>query len=335
MHTHPESVSAQVDEAQAGAPRQHWLLLTHHVPPQPAYLRVKIRRQLQRIGAVPLKNSVYVLPPGDETREDFEWLCRDIERGGGETTLCLAAFLDESTDARIVESFRRAREAEYRAIEDAAGEVLARIEEEHMKGNEAAVAARTGKLRRTLSATNAIDFFGAPGRGKAERAVAHLESRATRPAAPLGDVPPGARPGAGGRTWVTRRGVKVDRMASAWLIARFIDGDARFKFVPASGYAPAEGEIRFDMFDGEYTHDGERCTYETLLARFGLDDPALVAVGEIVHDIDCKDEKFGRAEVPGIASLVDGITRVTGDDDERLRRGAAVFEGLYEHFRSR
>lgn len=135
-----------------------------------------------------------------------------------------------------------------------------------------------------------------------------------------------------GRTWVTRQGVKVDRMASAWLIRRFIDPDARFKFVPARGYRPAGGEVRFDMYEAEFTHDGGNCTFETLLERFGLRDRALRAIGEIVHDIDCKDEKFGRAEVPGLQLVVDGIARAAIDDAARIERAAAVFYDLYAHF---
>ena len=89
-----------------------------------------------------------------------------------------------------------------------------------------------------------------------------------------------------GRTWVTRRGMFVDRIGSAWLIRRFIDPDARFKFVPAKGYAPEAGELRFDMFEAEFTHEGDRCTFEVLLSRGGLErDPGLAAIGEIVHDI--------------------------------------------------
>lgn len=130
-------------------------------------------------------------------------------------------------------------------------------------------------------------------------------------------------------TWVTRRGVFVDRIASAWLIRRFIDPGAQFKFVAARGYAPAPGELRFDMFEGEFTHEGERCTFETLAARFGISDAAVAAIGEIVHDIDCKDARFERAETPGILAVLEGIRGTVKDDAERLRQGAVVFEGLY------
>ena len=132
-----------------------------------------------------------------------------------------------------------------------------------------------------------------------------------------------------GRTWVTRSGIKVDRMASAWLIRRFIDPDARFKFVPAKGYRPEKSELRFDMFEAEFTHEGERCTFEVLAQRFGLRGRALVVIAEIVHDIDLKDARYGREEAPGIGQLVAGIAAAHADDEERLARGAALFEDLY------
>jgi hypothetical protein len=132
---------------------------------------------------------------------------------------------------------------------------------------------------------------------------------------------------------VTRRGVYVDRIASAWFIRRFIDPDARFKFVPAKGYEPEPGELRFDMYEGEYTHEGDHCTFEVLLSRAGLNDPALAAIGEIVHDIDLKDAKFGREEASGIARVMDGIAAANKEDERRLERGAAVLDDLYEVFR--
>jgi hypothetical protein len=136
-----------------------------------------------------------------------------------------------------------------------------------------------------------------------------------------------------GRTWVTREGVYVDRIASAWLIRRFIDPEARFKFAPARGYKPRSGELRFDMFEAEYTHVGEECTFQTLLRRFGLRDRALRAIGEVVHDIDCKDDRFNRPETAGVASLIRGIAAAHADDRRRMERGAAVLDDFYEFFR--
>jgi hypothetical protein len=131
------------------------------------------------------------------------------------------------------------------------------------------------------------------------------------------------------RVWVTRRGVGVDRIASAWLIRRFIDPEARFRFVAARGHRPRTGELRFDMYEGEYTHEGDRCTFETLLRHFRLTAPVLRRLGEMVHDIDCKDEKFGR---PGTGELERGIGRIARSrrgDAARLAAGGKLLDRLY------
>src|SRR6185312_6642 len=129
-----------------------------------------------------------------------------------------------------------------------------------------------------------------------------------------------------GRVWVTREGVQVDRIASAWLIRRFIDAEARFRFVPGTGYKPQPGELRFDMFEGEFTHRGDRCTFEVLRGHAGLGDPALGAIAEIIHDIDLKDGKYGREETAGVRSLIAGITAASSNDEQRLERGMALLD---------
>ena len=138
-----------------------------------------------------------------------------------------------------------------------------------------------------------------------------------------------------GRTWVTRERIFVDRIASAWLIRRAIDPQARFKFVPARGYAPRRGELRFDMVGGEYTHVGDACTFQTLCGRFGIRDRALLAIGEVVHDIDCKDERFNRPETGGMSGLLRGIADGSADDAERLERGSRVFDDLFAFYASK
>ena len=138
-----------------------------------------------------------------------------------------------------------------------------------------------------------------------------------------------------GRTWVTRTGVHVDRIASAWLIRRFIDPEARFRFVPARGYTRKSGELRFDMYEAEYTHAGKDCTFQTLVRRFGLRDRALVAIGEVVHDIDCKDDRYHRPETAGLAALVRGIVETHEADRTRIERGGALLDDLYAYFGKR
>ncbi|HEX5724468.1 MAG TPA: chromate resistance protein ChrB domain-containing protein [Longimicrobiaceae bacterium] len=298
-----------------------WLLLIHQLPPKPAYLRVKVWRRLQRLGAVAVKNSVYVLPASEQAREDFEWLLREIGEGGGDAVVCEARFAGGLTDEEVEEMFRDARSADYAQVAEAARALAAAGDPPE---------AEVERLKRRLHEAAALDFFAAPGRSEAEAALAALEPApaAGRGGAPL--PPESLR----GKTWVTRRGVYVDRMASAWLVRRFVDPDAQFRFVAGRRHRAAEGEVRFDMFDGEFTHEGGRCTCEVLLERLGLEgDAALRAVAEIVHDLDLKDGRFGRPEAPGVERLVAGIARAHAGDEARLERGAALFDALYESFR--
>jgi hypothetical protein len=196
--------------------------------------------------------------------------------------------------------------------------------------------AQTARLRKRLAEVAEIDFFGAIGREAAERSLKDLEARLAEdvPVATntKSDPKTEALAALRSRTWVTRQGVHIDRIASAWLIRRFIDPDARFKFVSGKGYRAADGELRFDMFQAEFTHEGDKCTFEVLLDRIARKDPALRAIAEIIHDIDLKDKKFGRDEAVGIRTLIDGIALTTPDDLERIARGTEVFNNLYEVF---
>jgi hypothetical protein len=316
-----------------------WLLLIHQLPAKPAYLRVKIWRRLQGIGAIAVKNAVHVLPMNEETQEDFEWLLREIEEGGGEAFVCEARLIDGLSDQEIRALFDKARDADYaQVVKDA--RALAKSLRPHAKTSALAdVRAQVARLRKRLAEIVAIDFFGAIGRETAEEMIRTLEARLNEDADVRGKdtAPSAARPPETlrNRTWVTRQDVYVDRIASAWLIRRFIDPEAQFKFVSGKGYRPHEGELRFDMFEAEFTHEGDKCTFEVLLERCALKDPALRAIAEIIHDIDLKDSKFGRPEVAGIRTLIEGISVTTKDDPERIARGSEVFNDLYEYFRKK
>ncbi|WP_437281558.1 chromate resistance protein ChrB domain-containing protein [Sorangium sp. So ce375] len=311
-----------------------WLLLIHQLPPKPAYLRVKIGRHLQRLGAVAIKNSVYALPVTDSAREDFAWVHREILDGGGEASVCEARFFAGLSDAQIEALFDAARNADYEALAEEVRAVQGglprrgRIPEERR----AEVAGELARFKKQLGDIAAVDFFASTGRVAVEGLVRELEARLEggasgsstkrQPAVLAADVR--------GRTWVTRKNVHVDRIASAWLIGRFLDPEACFKLVSGKGYTPEPGELRFDMFEAEFTHEGDRCTFEVLLDRFALADPALRLIAEIVHDIDLKDAKFNRPERPGVECLVNGLAMVERDDEARLARGAALFGDLYE-----
>jgi hypothetical protein len=314
-----------------------WLMLIHQLPAKPAYLRVKIWRRLQVLGAILVKNSVYALPASAEAQEDLEWLLREIQDGGGQGMICEARLVDGMTDQEVRALFDAARDADYEEIANEARELSNGLANEPAAQIVAASKAKLAALRTRPASVNAIDFFGANGRETVDGLLAGLESRVEELDAPAEQdaVPVSAIPLANlaDRTWVTRTGVHVDRIGSAWLIRRFIDPTARFKFVPAKGYTPDEGELRFDMFEAEFTHEGDRCTFEVLVDRAGLQkDRALAAIAEIVHDIDLKDAKFGRPEAEGIRTLIAGICSGTANDEEPLARGATLFEDLYRSF---
>ena len=322
-----------------------WCLLIHQLPPKPLYLRARIRQRLARVGAIALKNSVYVLPHGEAGVEAFRSIAEEAVAGGGEAFLCSADFLGRPSpaDVEIEERFRRQSAAEYEELSARARELLRQAGRRGgARTEEADLASRSRRLAKRLGEVIARDFFAAPGRGDVESSLRQLETRARFLEAPV--AAPAPESTAAGRrrlaelvglTWVTRKGVHVDRIASAWLVRRFVDPAARFRFADSQSPEAAPGEVRFDTVGGEFTHEGDRCTFETLAGRLGLADPALAQIAEIVHDIDLKDGKFGRADAPGILQLVTGIALAYPEDLDRLDRGFALLDDLYESFRRR
>jgi hypothetical protein len=317
-----------------------WLLLIHQIPPKPGYFRVKIWRRLQNLGAVAIKNAVYVLPKNEETFEDFQWILREIVEGGGEASICIADFIEGLTDEQVEALFQAARDADYDQIAEEASSTLdslptsaSAITDEDRAGLEASVS----RLKKRFSSIANLDFFGAPGRRTAEKLLEQLEERRKEVQTKI-EIPREEfeEPDLGelrGRTWVTRKGLYVDRIACAWLISRFIDADAQFKFASGKGYRPRRGELRFDMFEGEFTHEGDLCSFEVLVKRFFASDHALGEIGKVIHDLDLKDAKFKKPETAGIGGVMEGLVSSHKSDEERLERGSAILDDLYEYFR--
>jgi len=318
------------DPAHAG-----WLLLIHQLPAKPDYLRVKIGRRVHEIGAIPLKNTVYMLPASPKHRKELDALIREILERGGEAAAAESRFVAGVTDRALEDRFRRARDEDYAAITAAARRIV-----ETLRGRKPpfdtrrrALGRALERLRSELAQVAARDWFGAGGKAAAAGLISLAEDllQGVEAAAPVALGP--LRPPRGA-VWVTRTGVMVDRIASAWLIRRFIDGQARLRFAPGHGYRPRPGEIRFDMANAEFTHEGGRCTFEVLVERFELRDSALVALGEMVHDLDLEDRRFGRPETSGLGRMIVGIALASADDETRIAQGGTVLEGLYQSFRS-
>src|SRR2546430_1151370 len=306
--------------AKNSAQKLEWILLIHQLPPKPTNLRVRIWRKLQKLGAVAIKNSVYVLPANEKTHEDFQWLKQEIESAGGEATVFQAASLEGATDEEIVAAFRKARDEEFAAIaaelDGLSGAVSQQTRGKHLSiGRLVMNESELDKLHSQLESIIANDFFNADRRThalaayercqKAIRAAHGQPAKASRSLKRSGTLDLAKYQG---RRWMTRRNLHIDRLASAWLIKQFIDKRPRFYFVAEA--ETVEGAIAFDMYGAEFTHHGEDCTFETLLNRFGLSDSkGLREIAEIVHDIDLKDDKFHRLEAVGLNTIINGLSR--------------------------
>jgi hypothetical protein len=313
-----------------------WLLFVHQLPSTPSNLRVRTWRRLQQLGALPVKQAVYVLPDTPDTREDLEWLKTEIKAANGDASVFAARNVDSWSDDALVEEFRRARQEAYGSLAREIERVLGRLAAARRpRGTRAPAARRLVEVfRERLSAIERVDFFGSAGRDRVTTVLRQLEEKAS-------DSPPRVERSrmAGSvdaqhyanRLWVTRPRPGVDRMASAWLIKRFVDPQARFAFVADHESAP-QNAVPFDMFGVEFSHQNEGCTFETLCAVFSIQEPAVARLAAIVHDLDLKDGRFGAPEAPTVGTVIEGMQLSVLEDDALLDQGMALFESLYRSF---
>lgn len=288
---------------------------------------MKTWRRLQDLGALAVKQSMYVLPDSPEAREDFEWLRVEIEGSGGEAVVFSANHLDAEAETALVEEFRRSRQAAY--MELAAELQRVRSKSGNRRGQ--AQLRDIARYRERFHAIERVDFFGSAGRDRVASLLATLESKRAGGAndnpGPSGDDLAQYR----GRLWVTRPRPGVDRMSSAWLIRRFIDPAASFGFVTDAKSAPPDA-VPFDMYGVGFGHEGDRCTFETLLLRFGITDRAATRLREVVHDLDLKDGKYAAPEAATLGAAIDGLQLSCADDHQLLDRGIILFEAMYRSF---
>ncbi len=278
-----------------------------------------------------MKNSVYVLPNTIQAVEDFEWLRTEVVALGGEANVFEATTLSGMDQTDIVKAFQEARAQDFLAL---ARDIRA-LRPKIRKGRpDSAQTKALRAMHERLEDLKRIDFFPSSASKDVAGAMQKLMPS---------DVPPesGARAPGGRldsreyqhRVWITRPRPGVDRFSSAWLIRRFIDAGARFVFGATPDQFP--DAVPFDMYQNAgFRHEGDRCTFEVLAARFGIEDPVVARLGEIVHDLDLKDTRYNSPHAPTIGRLVDGFRATIASDDELLRQGIALFESLYQSFRS-
>jgi hypothetical protein len=298
--------------------KEVWLVLLFSLPSERASERVGVWRKLQRYGALPLRNSGYVLPGGPSNQERFEWLAASIRGSKGEASVLQVQSIDDLPTEVLQEQFREARVGDYQAL----------IKEvRRLKPAARGSSAQVVRYRRRFEEIASIDFFESPLRAKAEEALARAEHPPT--------APEPARKGRlskmdyQSRIWITRPRPGIDRVSSAWLITRFIDGKATFAFGADASIQP--DAVPFDMYQPRgFGHEGEKCTFETLCSRFGLKEKRVQLIAQAIHDADLDDTKFGRTEGITINQILKGWAKLGVPDDELLRRGMELIEGLYQ-----
>jgi hypothetical protein len=312
-----------------------WLLLVYQLPAKPSNIRVRAWRRLMQVGAVGLKNSAYVLPNTPQAKEDFEWIKAEITAVKGQANVFLADHLDSATQEEIATAFRTARRSDFQRIHREAQKLLNAIKRRPAAPPLRRKLERSARvLRERLNNILAIDFFHAPGRDEAVALLDESEALLAKPPAAVKVI---SKPGEKimpekfrSRTWVTRPRPGVDRMSSGWLVRRFIDPEAKFAFAEKPGDVP--GAVPFDMFGVMFSHEGNSCTFETLLRRFSISGQALTRIGQIVHNLDLKDEQFDVPEAIAVGRLIEGMRQIHADDHKLLEEGMEIFEALYRSF---
>jgi hypothetical protein len=316
----------------------NWLLFFYTVPAKPGNLRMKVWRRLIKMGAASLKGSVYILPYSEDHLEALHWLTGEVSSLGGEAAFAKVERIETMGDEEIVSLFQAQRENDYAPIATALEALEAQMssleQQQDPKGLER-VKGILQKLLKDYRAVQGIDFFHCPQGSDLQERLERFEERFTKlTQQPQAERPKSAGPRSKedyqGKVWVTRRNPFVDRMASAWLIRRFIDPKARFEFLEKDQVsAEVPTAVSFDVPGGDFSHQQDQCTFEVLLETFSLRGKPLRKIAEVVHELDLKDGKFPNPQASGVESILLGIRKTVADDREALEEGIKVFERLY------
>jgi hypothetical protein len=307
--------------------QQQLLLLLVGVPPTPSSLRVRVWRRLRSLGAVPLKRSAYLLPDTAERYEDFQWLAQEIQRDGGDATLVRVQQVENVSPADVLRLFHEPRDHDYKALAARYRKLLQGLDRKS-EASRARVQDDLARLAKEHQRIRDIDFFDAPGGAEVRRLEEAIAMRTRRPEAARSEAPPTLDLSKlRGRRWVTRPRPHIDRIASAWLIKRFIDPEAVFLFAPPAEFP--KDAIAFDAPGVELSHHGEDCTFETLVKRARLRDRRLARLAEVVHEADLRDGKYQHEEARGIDVSIRALLAASPDDHQVLAQGMSLFEGLY------
>ena len=302
-----------------------WLLLILSLPTENTTARMRCWRALKSCGAAVLRDGVYLLPDQGENAATLAAIADDLRNNAGTAHLLPT----QSDDPDFKSLFDRT--AEFSELFNQIAACRAELKEESALD----VLKQCRKLRKSLEQLVAIDFFPGEAQRQADAALQSLELDANRVLSP--DEPHATQQGVArlsiddyrSRIWATRARPWVDRLASAWLIRRFIDPDARFLWLKSPADCPKKA-LGFDFDGAAFTHVGMRVTFETLLASFGLETPPLLRLGLLVHSLDAGGVQ--PPEAAGVERVLAGMREAITDDDQLLLVAAGVFEGLMTAF---
>lgn len=302
----------------------HWLVFSYSLPSKgQSSPRVTLWRRLRRLGAISIKTGVYVLPAQEECIEGFQWLATEVQHAQGEALIIRVEQFEGLTDEQVIELFRAARQEDYAELE-AQAEKLEKSLNLDSELESHPLREAIAKLRKRYSEILRIDFFDCP-------AGIHVATRLTRLEQTLSgslkttNLETAKIAEYQDRQWVTRPRPFIDRIACAWFIRRFINPDAVIRY----SSQPQRDEVAFDMKDAEFGHQGNLCSLETMVARFGLNKPGIRAITEIVHELDLRDGLYNRPEAAGVEAVLRGWLLAGLLDTELESRGIALFDGLY------
>ncbi len=321
-----------------GSAEAGWLLFFYSVPSKPVSNRMKIWRKLSKAGAVQIKGAVYILPMSEEHYEFFQWLVAEVSQMGGEAAFTRVEAIDSMKDQEIVDIFIAHKDTEYQVISESLEDIETKvnsIKKGSRSQNLKALSDQIAKLSKSYDETLKTDFFSSKtgsailSRFNVLNAIMKGFAGAS-PEPKAVSVPSRRIDDYQAKIWISRKRPFVDRMASAWLIRRFIDKNATFRLADEKELANSGGkEITFDVSGGMFTHAGDLCTFEVLVKAFGLKEKAVRKIAEIVHELDVKDDKYSNAESPGLEDILSGLRKSVKDDTELLEKGMSVFEMLY------
>ncbi len=318
-----------------------WLVFSYTVPAKNPNVRVKAWRRLQAVGAVQLKSSLYVLPFSETNYEHLQWLTREVEDLGGEAVFFHCPAVENLTETEIQVLFGKARDEDYARLQEEMQGFAKNLETGDMSREDKARELQTGlkKFTRRFQAIREIDFFPT---GQGERTAMLLTSLEERLQSLSGEtVKPKSTPRAKkedyqGKIWVTRKRPYIDRLASFWLVRRFIDLDAQLTFIsPREKMHQDPKLVYFDMSGAEFTHREGLITFEVLAKSFGLEDQGLAQLAVLVRAIDLKEDLGVNEEAKTLKDLIDGLLAITPDDQELVQRALILFDALYTTFKGR